>query len=254
MVHRCEVPDKQKMSVTQKKPEAGTWLLPARRAAGTAKSGRRIREILRVAREVLAERGFEAATTSEIAARLGVSESTVFTYFRGKRELCLRVLSDWYDEIIAAMTLALPPDLPVRAQFEAFVRTHLELFLVHGTGLCALVLSEGRSRGPDLGASMIPLQRRYTAPLMALLARGQASGEIRADLPLRLLRPMVLGPIEHMLWELVALAPDARGRADSTAIARDLVPMLWAAIAAPDEELVRLRRLRDELQSALAAS
>ena len=59
-------------------------------------------------------------------------------------------------------------------------------------------------RGQALGESFLPLQRRYTAPLMDLLARGQASGEFRTDMPLRLLRPLVLGPMEHILWEAVA--------------------------------------------------
>ena len=70
--------------------------------------------------------------------------------------------------------------------------------------MCALVLSEGRSKGQELGDALLPLQRRYTAPLMDLLARGQHTGAIRADVPLRLLRPMVFGPMEHILWEVVA--------------------------------------------------
>jgi AcrR family transcriptional regulator len=221
---------------------------PARRSAASAKSEQRIKDILRVATAVFAEKGYERATTTEIAQRLGISEATVFTYFRGKRELCVRVIGDWYDEIIAAMQAALPPDEPVQRQLAVFVHTHLRLFLIQGTGLCALVLSEGRSRGQELGESFLPFQRRYTAPLMALLARGQASGELRQDLPLRLLRPMVLGPMEHILWEAVG-QPDKPVDIDATA--RALADMLWAAIAAPGRELAQLRQLKAEVQGAL---
>jgi AcrR family transcriptional regulator len=224
---------------------------PARRAAASAKSEQRIRDILRVGREVFAEKGYERATTIEIAQRLGISEATVFTYFSGKRELCVRVLGDWYDEIIAAMQANLPRERSVREQLMVFVETHLRLFLIHGTGLCALVLSEGRSRGQALGESFLPLQRRYTAPLMDLLARGQASGEIRADVPLRLLRPMVLGPMEHILWEVVG-QPDKP--LDLPTTARAVGEMAWSAIAAPEAELAALRALRGELREALARS
>ncbi len=120
----------------------------ARRKPASAKSEQRIRDILRVGREVLAEHGYERATTIEIAQRLSISEATVFTYFRGKRELCMRVIGDWYDEIIDVVETGMPHDQPVRAQFEFFIRTHLRLFLIQGTGLCALVLSEGRTKGP----------------------------------------------------------------------------------------------------------
>lgn len=219
-----------------------------RRSPASAKAEQRVLDIVRVGREVFSERGYERATTTEIAQRLGVSEATVFTYFRGKRELCVRVISDWYDEIIAAIEQGLPRQRSVRAQLEFIVHTHLRLFLVHGTGMCALVLSEGRSKGPnELGDAVLPLQRRYTAPLMDLLARGQASGDIRADVPLRLLRPMVFGPMEHILWEAVAT-----GRAiDIDATATALTELLWSALRAPSAELAALRTMRSELSRAL---
>ncbi|HSI58959.1 MAG TPA: TetR family transcriptional regulator [Ideonella sp.] len=218
-----------------------------RRAPASAKSEQRIKDILRAGREVFAQKGYERATTTEIAQRLGVSEATVFTYFRGKRELCERVIHDWYDEIIAAIETGLPREQGIRAQLQFIVHTHLRLFLDQGTGLCALVLSEGRAKGQSLGDSLLPLQRRYTAPLMDLLARGQASGEIRADMPLRLLRPLVFGPMEHLLWE--AVGQDKPIDIEPTADA--LVTLLWSALQAPDAELAALRRLRDEVSSAL---
>jgi AcrR family transcriptional regulator len=214
-----------------------------------------MRDILRVGREVFAEKGYERATTTEIAQRLGVSEATVFTYFHGKRELCVRVITDWYDEIIAAIEAGLPRQQSARAQLDWFVRTHLRLFLIQGTGMCALVLSEGRSKGQELAEVLQPLQRRYTAPLMDLLARGQASGEFRTDLPLRLMRPLALGPMEHILWEAVAQGGDAAGKAmDIEATAAAVSAMLWSALQAPDAELKALRSLRAEVAEALRKS
>ncbi|MEY8877031.1 MAG: TetR/AcrR family transcriptional regulator [Leptothrix sp. (in: b-proteobacteria)] len=218
-----------------------------RRTPTRAKSEQRVRDILRISRDVFAERGYERATTTEIAQRLGVSEATVFTYFRGKRELCLHVLSDWYDEIIAAIEQGLPREVSIRAQLRFIVHTHLRLFLIHGTGLCALVLSEGRSKGQELGEGFLPLQRRYTAPLMDLLARGQAAGQIRTDVPLRLLRSMVFGPMEHILWEVVA----SQRPIDIDATTDTLDALLWSALQAPDSELVALRGLRADIAAAL---
>ena len=220
---------------------------PHRRAPASAKSEQRVRDILRVSREVFSERGYERATTTEIAQRLGISEATVFTYFRGKRELCVRVIGDWYDEIIAAMEAGLPREQPLRQQFEFIVRTHLRLFLTHGKGMCALVLSEGRAKGQELGEAVQPLQRRYIAPLMEVLARGQASGEIRSDVPLRLLRTLVFGPMEHILWDAIA----SEKPLDLEATADALVELLWATVRAPKSELAALRRLRVEVAEAL---
>jgi AcrR family transcriptional regulator len=221
---------------------------PQRRAPASAKAEQRVRDIVRVGREVLAERGYERATTTEIASRLSISEATIFTYFRGKRELCVRVIGDWYDEITAALLQGWPRDKPVRAQLEHFIHAHLRLFLGHGSGMCALVLSEGRDKGPaDLGDAVLPLHRRYTAPLMDLLSRGQAQGVIRADVPLRMLRSLVLGPMEHMLWE----AASSKKSIDIDASARALVALLWAALSAPGAELAALRALRGHVAQAL---
>lgn len=217
-----------------------------RRVPAGAKAEQRIRDILRVSREVFSEFGYERASTIEIAQRLGISEATVFTYFHGKRDLCVSVIQDWYDEIIAAIEDGMPRQRSIREQLAFFIHTHLRLFLLQGTGLCALVLSEGRAKGHGLGDVFVPLQRRYTAPLMDLLARGQASGEIRNDISLRLLRATILGPMEHVLWDAVA------GRdVDVDQTARDLVAVLWPALLPTDVDVLALRQFHRDVTAAL---
>ena len=218
-----------------------------RRAPLSAKSSQRVQDIVRVGREVFSDRGYDATTTTEIAERLAISEATIFTYFGGKRDLCVRVIEDWYDEIIAQIDSGLPRGRSLRVQFAYVIRAHLRLFLDQGTGMCALVLSEGRSKGQPLGEKLVPLQRRYTAPLMDLLARGQASGELRGDVSLRLMRSLVYGPMEHVLWEAVG----ARRPIDSDAAADELVAVLWQMLRTPGAELAALRRLRSQVSAAI---
>ncbi|POM17329.1 TetR family transcriptional regulator [Burkholderia cepacia] len=230
------------MTATVKADRADTSRAPAGR-----KSQQRVQDILRAGREVFAEKGYEHATAAEIAQRVGVSEATVFSYFRGKRELCARVIADWYDENIAAFEQGMPQDASVRQQFAFIVRTHLRLMLVNGTGLCALVLSEGRAKQHALSDELTALQRRYTAPLMDVLARGQAAGQVRTDLPLSLLRSMVFGPIEHVLWDAIL----GHRKLDTETTATQLVDMLWAAVQPPAPEQAALVRFRNEVAEAV---
>ncbi len=217
------------------------------RAPASRKSQQRVQDILRAGRDVFAEKGYEHATTAEIAQRIGASEATVFNYFRGKRELCARVIADWYDELIAAFEDGMPRDAPVRQQFAFIVRTHLRLMLVNGTGLCALVLSEGRAKQHALSDELTELQRRYTAPLMDVLARGQATGQVRADLPLSLLRSLVFGPMEHVLWDAIL----GRRKLDTEQTAEQLIEMLWVAVQPPAPDLAALTRFRDAVKDAV---
>ncbi|AOI86624.1 MULTISPECIES: TetR/AcrR family transcriptional regulator [Burkholderia] len=230
------------MTATVKADRADTSRAPAGR-----KSQQRVQDILRAGREVFAEKGYEHATAAEIAQRVGVSEATVFSYFRGKRELCARVIADWYDENIAAFEQGMPQEASVRQQFAFIVRTHLRLMLVNGTGLCALVLSEGRAKQHALSDELTALQRRYTAPLMDVLARGQAAGQVRTDLPLSLLRSMVFGPIEHVLWDAIL----GHRKLDTETTATQLVDMLWAAVQPPAPEQAALVRFRNEVAEAV---
>jgi len=221
---------------------------PSRAPAGR-KSQQRVQDILRAGREVFAEKGYEHATAAEIAQRVGVSEATVFSYFRGKRELCARVIADWYDEIINAFETGLPRDGSVRQQFAFIVRTHMRLMLMNGTGLCALVLSEGRSKQHDLSDTLTELQRRYTAPLMDVLARGQALGHVRSDLPLRLLRSLVFGPMEHVLWD-ATLAKRRLSQTQIETTANELVEVLWTALQPPNAQLAALAQFRQDVEEA----
>jgi AcrR family transcriptional regulator len=236
-----------KLNTTQTVEEPKAEVVGARRQPAGRKSQQRVKDILQAGRDVFSEKGYERATTAEIAQRLGVSEATVFSYFRGKRELCARVIADWYDEITAAIETGLPRECSARQQFAFIVRTHLRLMLVHGTGMCSLVLSEGRAKHHELSVELTALQRRYTAPLMRVLSQAQQAGQIRTDLPLRLMRSMVFGPMEHLLWDatLAHRAPDI----DVTA--ERLVDVLWAALQPPSPELASLVRLKEDVTEAM---
>ncbi|WP_250514779.1 TetR/AcrR family transcriptional regulator [Caballeronia sp. INDeC2] len=226
-----------------------THTTTGRRTPTGVKSQQRVKDILQAGRDVFAEKGYDAATSAEIAQRAGISEATVFSYFAGKRELCARVIADWYDEIIDAFETGLPRDGSVRQQFAFIVRTHMRLMLMNGTGLCALVLSEGRSKQHDLSDTLTELQRRYTAPLMDVLARGQTLGHVRSDMPLRLLRSLVFGPMEHVLWD-ATLAKRRLSQTQIETTANELVEVLWTALQPPNVQLAALAQFRQDVEEA----
>lgn len=196
-----------------------------------AKSQARVAELLAAARSVFSEHGFQGATTAQIAERAGVSEATVFTYFAGKRELCIQVITDWYDEISRDLEVQVPRLPTVQARLAYVVRQHLVTLLADGSGLCALVLGEGRSSAPELVGVITECKRRYTAPLMDCLAQGRADGQIRQDMPLRLLRDLVYGSMEHVLWD--SISSHKRPPIDQTA--EQLTALIWSALKPPGQ-------------------
>lgn len=60
-------------------------------------------ELLKIAREVLAEKGFEATTISEIVSRAGVAQGTFYLYFPSKISLVVTLAQEMQSNIEAAL-------------------------------------------------------------------------------------------------------------------------------------------------------
>jgi AcrR family transcriptional regulator len=100
---------------------------PAPPGADTAQGGRRERNkaerrrrIMAAARAVFAEKGFDAATTREIAARAGVANGTLFLYAPDKLELLMAIVNDDLVPLTEAGLAALSPDRALLPQLMEF--------------------------------------------------------------------------------------------------------------------------------------
>lgn len=71
------------------------------------------RRILAAARALFVEKGFDAATTREIASRAGVGAGTLFTYARDKRELMYLVFRDQIETVQERAFADVPAKAPL---------------------------------------------------------------------------------------------------------------------------------------------
>ena len=187
----------------------------------------RIDAILVAARDLFCEKGFEAVAMAEIAARVGVVEGLIYKYFATKRELLLKVLEHWYEEMFGDYVRVLAGQTEPRARLYRLVHRHLQS--VHDYPLlCRLMFREVQSERDYRGTVLHDLNRRYTQILIEVLEQGVAAGAFRADIPPPLLRAMVYGGIEHHSWNYVC----GRGDLDVDAIAEQITAVLCEGIAA----------------------
>ena len=82
---------------------------------------------------------------------------------------------------------------------------------------------------------------------MDCLAQAREDGEIRQDMPLRLIRDLIYGSMEHVLWD--SITDQKRPSIDQTA--EQLTALVWSAITPPNASLEALTRFRDEVRQAL---
>lgn len=200
---------------------------PARKPAPRLAREQRVDEILRAARDVFCEKGYEAAAVAEIAARMGVVEGTVYKYFTSKRELLLRVLEHWYEEMFGDYARDLAGVADARSRLRLLVWRHLRSIREFPL-LCRLMFREVRSEQDYHGSDLHALNRQYTQLLVDVLQEGVDAGAFRADLPLPLLRDLIYGGIEHATWNYVC----GRGELDIDTTADQITALVCEGLAA----------------------
>lgn len=212
----------------------------------------RISEILKVARDVFCERGYEATAVAEIAARLGVVEGTIYKYFETKRELLLKMLANWYDELFGDFSRELAGISGARDRFRYSVWRHLCTIRDYPQ-LCRLIFSEVRSQPGYRGSELHDMNSRYASLLSGVVADGIASGEFRAGTPPALIRDLVFGGVEHHAWSYLY----GHGSIDVDRLADQLTTTLCDGLLnrqASDtlnHHTERLSALADRLEQAL---
>lgn len=184
-------------------------------------------EILAAARQVFSAKAFASASVSEIAARAGCVEGTIYTYFRNKRDLFDAVLEEFYDRLIEDIGPGFEAIDDTRERLAFLIARHLRI-PIDDPGMGRIIVREARMEEAYFGSKLHALNRRYSRFLLRTLSDGIERGELRADLDVALARDMLFGGLSHVIWSQMD-----RGRAfDPQAIAQALVQMMmqgWQA-------------------------
>ncbi|MEW2269209.1 TetR/AcrR family transcriptional regulator [Streptomyces griseofuscus] len=214
--------------------DGGEYTRDQHRSAGAAPGGepqgrpRDAREtrarILRAAGAVFAERGYEAATVRDIAARAGVNQALIFRYFGSKQALLTEVMAQDGKEQVSST----PPEL--------LFETALRGVLAEGGGpdadrLAVYLRSIG---GADAAPETVrALGEEYAAALAAL--SEAEDGTLRAQLAMAWLLGIGLMRVVVRQEPLATADPDAICTHVLTALDR-LLPVLPGAEPRPGAE------------------
>jgi AcrR family transcriptional regulator len=201
--------------------------LIAKRHSRLPREQRRL-AILQVAEQVFREKGYSEALTAQIAARAGVVEGSIYRYFPGKRELLIRVVEQWYERILADYDQQLAALSGTRARLRFLIWRHLNV-IHREPAMCRLIFRQLRAWPEYRRTSVFALTREYTRRTLEILQQAIDAGEFRADVPLRLVRDMIYGGVEHHTWVYL------RGEGDFSpgAAADAMTDLVYRALALP---------------------
>ncbi len=183
--------------------------------------------IVHAARARFLAEGVDGASLRQIAADAGTSIGMVYYYFPEKDDLFLAVVEQPYERLLAEMTIALAPDLPV---IERLRRLYTRLGAL-GPGeleVIRLVVREALVSPPRMTRLAQRFRRGHLPLMLATVADGVADGTFRADLhpALILLAIVTLGGPPQMMRRVAVRELPVAALPEGPALADQLVDVL----------------------------
>lgn len=177
------------------------------------KRDRRLRIEL-AALDVFREKGFDAATTREIADRAGVGVATLFGYARDKSDLLLMVFNERLEAITERGADGVDPRASLVDQLVELFRPrydvwgedpHLSRYAIQQS----VAIPEHAHAAPGLAARFHARRARLIETIVSLVERKQCSGAVNASIDAQLAAGMILDIYlsETNAW-VVTVTPD----------------------------------------------
>jgi AcrR family transcriptional regulator len=171
-------------------------------------------QILRTAADLFRERGYRASTLDDIAARLGMSKASLYTYFRGKEEMLAAISRETIEGFTRELGLVLGSDLSPEDKLRRIVREHVR-FVIANRSFLTVFFSEEANLPARFVRAIAGQKDRYDKGVESVIADGIRRGVFR-DLPPRL---VVFGLLGMLNWLYKWYNPRGRWGADEIASA-----------------------------------
>ena len=195
-------------------------------AGGGGAAGQRRADVVQLAGELFAQKGFRATTVREIAEAAGILSGSLYHHFDSKESIGDEILSGFINDVLADYRAAVSSAGSPREVLEQIVRSTSRTLARHRAALAMLQNDwsyfAGQPRFSYLRKAVNEIERTWVTQL----ERGQESGIFRADLDprltYRLLRDVLWIPSQ---WRLT-------GGYSTDQVAEGLLQLLFDGITA----------------------
>jgi AcrR family transcriptional regulator len=209
----------QKAQKREMVPPVGRW-------------GEREQGIIEVATQLYLQGGYENVTMAAVASAAGLSEGTLYNYFRDKQDLQLRVSLAAFEGHIQAAETAVAESSCLREGLERLIAIELGL-LIRAKELFRVWLREMRSTNGYAHSEARQVLRRFSSQLIHLFAKWNAAPDPALGFNLPMMRDFVFGGLEHIVW--TALVHRREDRIDVEKLSRDLAAAYLRAFGLDEE-------------------
>lgn len=176
-------------------PQAGTGTPPR-------SSPEKYQRILDGAVAVFAERGFHSARVSDIAARAGVADGTVYLYFRNKEEILMAAINSAFEAFMKGARIELEKITSPLEKLQRLAYLHLDA-LGSNRNMAVVLQMELRQSVRFLEAFSHHQMVEYFALVRDCIRQGQQQGLLRPDINEKIAANCFFGAIDEMVTSWV---------------------------------------------------
>lgn len=196
-------------------------------------------QLIEIAQRLFARQGFAGTSLRDIANEAGITKAALYYYFPNKDALYAKIVlgavRSLYDTVSGAMAKAAnePPIEQIRAFMDAsadYMERHRYEWLASTNAFWVTVDAEQR-------AEVVRYRDAYENLLRQSIAKGVASGELRADVDPAMAGRMLLSMLNHFVrWYKPG------GKFTARQVIGQFVDMTLGGLAEPAPRAVRKRR------------
>jgi len=146
---------------------------------------------------LLAEKEFSAITTAEIAKEAGITEALIYKYFEDKRGLLHQVLKEYLEQYLVQFETDLKGIKGALNKIRKLIWSHINVYSTNRV-FAKMLFLEVRNHPDYYKSETYEMVRQESKILLDIIEEGVRCGEIRNDIPPKLIRQCIFGSIEHV--------------------------------------------------------
>ena len=188
----------------------------SRRGKRVPRSSDKYQRILDAAIEVIAESGYFQARVTDIAARAGVADGTIYLYFKNKEQVLMAAIDSAFAAFLERARAELSRTPEPRARLRRLAQLHLEM-LGANRSLAIVFQTELRQSAKFLAQFSHQRLIAYFDLIRDVVREGQQAGVFRRELSDKIVANCFFGAVDEMVtsWVLSEHDYPLAGAADA---------------------------------------
>jgi AcrR family transcriptional regulator len=181
-----------------------------KKTEGERDDGNRRQALIAAAAQLFHRQGYDATSTREIAALVGMQPGSPFYHFDNKQDLLLAVMVEGMKQASTRQKMALTElgqDQSPREQLHTLIRNQFDVLLGPDSDFIPVMLYEWRSLSAGQRQTITQIKDDYEAAWTPVLQALHANGQLQA--PVHLTRLMIFGALNWSVQWYQATTPQA---------------------------------------------